>query len=71
MLVLWIAVSFGFVFFARDLQFDVLGWPLSFWLAAQGIVLVFVCIVTVYAWFANRAEVSKSEALPPGQGTGL
>ena len=62
MLVLWIAVSFGFVFFARDLQFDVLGWPLSFWLAAQGIVLVFVC---------NRAEVSKSEALPPGQGTGL
>ena len=71
MLVLWLAVSFGFVFFARDLQFDVLGWPLNFCLAAQGIVLVFVCIVSVYAWLANRAEASKAAALLPGRGIGL
>ena len=42
MIVAWFAGSFGMVFFARDLQFVVLGWPLSFWFASQGIVLMFV-----------------------------
>lgn len=71
MLVLWFAAAFGLVFFARDLQFIVLGWPFSFWLAAQGIVLLFVSIVAAYAWFANRADVraevarqSDQEAVP-------
>lgn len=70
MLVLWFVVSFGTVFFARDLQFDVFGWPLGFWLAAQGIVLIFVCIVAAYAWFANRAEVKNADAASSGQGSG-
>ena len=56
MLSIWFCVSFGFVYFARDLQFVVLGWPLNFWLAAQGIVLIFVAIVAIYAWDANQAE---------------
>lgn len=56
LLVLWFAVSFGAVFFARDLQVVVAGWPLGFWLSAQGAVLVFIAIVVVFAWVSNRRE---------------
>lgn len=56
LLAVWFAASFGVVFFARDLQFEVLGWPVSFWFAAQGSVLVFIAIVVVFAWRANRRE---------------
>ena len=53
---MWFAASFGVVFFARDLQFEIFGWPVSFWFAAQGSVLVFIAIVVVFAWRANRRE---------------
>ncbi len=54
LLVLWFVASFGGVFFARDLQFQVAGWPLGFWFSAQGGVLLFVGIVAFYAWARNR-----------------
>lgn len=60
LLTLWFAVSFGTAFFARDLQFIVAGWPFSFWMSAQGAVVVFVAIVVVYAWVANRQETPAS-----------
>ena len=53
LLTLWFAVSFGVVFFARDLQMVVAGWPVSFWFAAQGSVLIFIAIVIVFAWQKN------------------
>ncbi len=56
LLALWFAVSFGVSFFARDLQVVVAGWPLDFWFAAQGAVLVFIAIVVVFAWAANRRD---------------
>ncbi len=56
LLALWFLVSFGVVFFARDLQFLVVGWPVGFWFAAQGAVLVFIAIVVGYAWYENRRE---------------
>lgn len=48
--------SFGIVFFAHDLQQVVAGWPLAYWFAAQGSVLIFILIVALYAWLANRKE---------------
>ncbi|MBU3740179.1 MAG: DUF4212 domain-containing protein, partial [Rhodoferax sp.] len=39
LLLAWFLASFGLVFFAEDLQFTVAGWPLGYWLAAQGSVL--------------------------------
>jgi cation/acetate symporter len=56
LLALWFAASFGVVFFARDLQMVVASWPVSFWFAAQGSVLIFIGIVVVFAWRANRRE---------------
>jgi cation/acetate symporter len=60
LLALWFAVSFGAVFFAYDLQMVVAGWPVGFWFAAQGSVLVFIAIVVVFAWVANRRDTSES-----------
>ncbi|TXH90868.1 MAG: DUF4212 domain-containing protein [Rhodoferax sp.] len=62
LLALWFAASFGVVFFARDLQFEVLGWPWSYWFVAQGAVGVFIAIVIVFAWRSNRADPVASAA---------
>lgn len=62
LLSLWAVASFGLVYGARALDQVVFGWPLNFWLAAQGIVLCFVAIVGAYAAIANRAERSSSRA---------
>ena len=58
LLFVWVLASFGTAFFARDLGQTVAGWPLNFWLAAQGSVLVFIGIVVVYAWWMNRHEAA-------------
>ena len=51
LLLLWLATSFGAVFFARELSGLMLfGWPTSFYLAAQGASLVYLAIIGVYAW---------------------
>ncbi len=48
---LWLATWFGTVFFARDLaHLAVFGWPLSFYLAAQGTSLIYLAIIGAYAW---------------------
>ena len=57
LLLLWVLVSFVATYFARDLQILVFGgWPLGYWIAAQGAVLVFIAIVVVYAGAMNHFE---------------
>ena len=72
LLLVWAAVSFGVCFFARDLHhWVVAGWPLGYWVAAQGAVVVFMVIVVVYAMAMSRFErqdqQSASAIAPPGQ----
>lgn len=51
LLALWLATGFCTVFFARDLaQWSVFGWPLSFYMAAQGASLIYLAIIGAYAW---------------------
>jgi putative solute:sodium symporter small subunit len=51
LLALWLATGFGTVFFARDLaNLTLFGWPLSFYMAAQGASLVYLGIIGGYAW---------------------
>ncbi|UCV01381.1 DUF4212 domain-containing protein [Acidovorax radicis] len=62
LLLLWVLVSFGTTYFARDLQTLVWGgWPLGYWIAAQGAVLVFIGIVVAYGWAMNRFERQDAE----------
>lgn len=48
LLLLGCGVTFGVSFYARDLNFVFLGWPFSFWMAAQGAPLVYGLIVWAY-----------------------
>ena len=69
LLLVWLLVSFGPSFFARDLSVMVGGWPVYFWMAAQGSILLFICIVVIYAWLMNRWEAQEAAAgrpLPKG-----
>lgn len=61
LLVVWFLASFGVVFFANNLLQVVAGWPLSYWFAAQGSVLIFILVVLVFAWVSNRREPSPPD----------
>ncbi len=56
LLVIWFLVSFGLTYFARELSFFFMGWPFSFWVAAQGALLVYLALIGFYAWYANRLD---------------
>ncbi len=56
LLAVWFLASFGVVFFAHDLQMVVRGWPVGYWFSAQGSVFIFIAVVAVFAWVANRRE---------------
>jgi len=57
LLLLWLATTFGTIFFARQLAaLSVGGWPLSFYLAAQGAQLVYLAILGGYALAMNRID---------------
>lgn len=51
------AVTFGVAFFARELSFKIFGWPFSFWVAAQGALVVYLVLVCVYARQMHRLDV--------------
>ena len=49
LLLAWFVVGFVVTWFARDLDFPFFGWPFSFWVAAQGGIILFVVLLVVYA----------------------
>ncbi len=56
LLFIWFFVTFVVGYFARDLNFSFFGWPFSFWVAAQGALIVYVLIIWYYAWHMNRLD---------------
>jgi len=62
LLLLWFAVTFGVSYFARFLNFSFFGWPFSFWMGAQGSLLVYGLIIGFYAWYMNRLDAEHGEA---------
>lgn len=56
LLAAWFVVTFVVAYFARDLDFTFFGWPFSFWMAAQGALVVYVLIIGYYARFMNRLD---------------
>lgn len=63
LLTVWATVSFVLCFFARDLEFVIAGWHFSYWMGAQGAVLVFIAIATVDATVMKR--LAPEDSLPP------
>jgi putative solute:sodium symporter small subunit len=56
LLFIWFFVTFVLGYFARDLDFKFFGWPFSFWVAAQGALIVYVLIIGFYARYMNRLD---------------
>ena len=56
LMAIWFFVTFVIGYFARDLNFTFFGWPFSFWVAAQGALIVYVGIIWYYASYMNRLD---------------
>ena len=56
LLLVWFAVSFGMTYGARHLSFSFFGWPFSYWVGAQGALVVYVVIIGCYARRMNRLD---------------
>ena len=64
LLLLWFGTTFCTVFFARQLSgLTLFGWPLSFYLAAQGAALVYLAIIGVFAFAMGRIDRRFARAL--------
>ncbi len=62
LLIAWALLTVLPVYYARELSFEVLGWPLAFWLASQGQLLGFCALVIFYACRMRRLD---HQAPPP------
>jgi putative solute:sodium symporter small subunit len=56
LLAIWFVVTYVVSYFARDLSFTFFGWPFSFWMGAQGSLIVYVIIIGYYARTMNRLD---------------
>lgn len=58
LLSIWFLVSFGFGIVFVDFlnQFKIGGFPLGFWFAQQGSILVFIILIFAYVFFMNNLD---------------
>lgn len=57
LLAAWFLTTFFAVFYARELaDFEFLGWPVSFYLAAQGLVLFYLAVIGLYVKYMQRLD---------------
>ena len=57
LLFIWFVVTFVEAWYARELnQVSFLGFPLGFYMSAQGSLIVYVLIIGIYAWYMNRLD---------------
>ena len=62
LLAVWFGVTFGVAYFARVLNGHFLGWPFSFWVAAQGAPIVYLVLVGLYARLMGRLDDASGVA---------
>ena len=55
-LVIWFAVTFVPSWFARQLDVTLFGWPLPYYMGAQGAPLVYLLLIVGYTWAMNRID---------------
>ena len=57
LLAIWFVVTFVEGWYARELNsVSFLGFPLGFYMSAQGSLIIYVVIIGVYAWYMNRLD---------------
>lgn len=57
LLAVWFIVSFVVSYFARELNsISIFGFPLGFYMGAQGSLIIYVLIIWYYAHYMNRLD---------------
>jgi len=64
LLAIWFVSTFVMGFFARDLTFNFFGWPFSFYMAAQGSLIIYILII----WYYARAMKKLDEEFGVAEG---
>jgi len=62
LLLIWALVSFGVCGFTDALHISLGEWPLGYWVACQGAVLVFIALIVIYCLAMNHFERQPSPA---------
>jgi putative solute:sodium symporter small subunit len=63
LLFIWFVSTFVMAFFARELASTVIfGWPLSFYMAAQGSLIIYVLIIGFYARYMRQLDIDHDVA---------
>jgi putative solute:sodium symporter small subunit len=57
LLAIWFVVTFVVGYYARELSFTFFGWPFSFWMGAQGSLVVYVVIIWYYARYMAKLDI--------------
>ena len=69
LLLLWLAVNLAVPWFARDLDgLQVFGFPMAYWLAAVGLLLLYLVITVVYVVAMDRLEADYLDAMAAAGG---
>lgn len=64
LLLSWFALTFGTLYFARELSNIVIfGWPVSLYMAAQGLTLIYVFLLALFSARAGAIEKLQSAEL--------
>jgi putative solute:sodium symporter small subunit len=56
LLFVWFVATFVVGYMARDLSFNFFGWPFSFYMAAQGSLIIYCLIIWFYAIYMNKLD---------------
>ena len=63
LLAIWFVATFVLAWFARPLaEIHFFGWPFSFYMAAQGSLIIYVCIIGFYAWKMHQYDIDHDVA---------
>jgi putative solute:sodium symporter small subunit len=56
LLAIWFVITYVVGYEARELNFTFFGWPFSFWVGAQGALVIYVLIIGYYAHYMNNLD---------------
>ena len=57
LLAVWFVVTFVEGWYARELNnVSFLGFPLGFYMSAQGSLIIYVVLIGIYAWYMNKLD---------------
>ena len=57
LLAIWFVVTFVVSYYARELSFNFFGWPFSFWMGAQGSLVIHCVIIWYYARHMGKLDI--------------